>query len=147
MAATGIGYDGWYYLAVNTNFGKSLFKRFIKKPSFILRPLKWLSAIGIIKPALKAFVERKIDSEELRENLYQRWMVLRHFGVYMDKLKSALNKNNSKVLLVYGKNDVVVKPATGKLFSKGIDNVTLLQPLEGHHLLTDSVLAKAVEKL
>ena len=74
-------------------------------------------------------------------------MVLKHFGVYTNKLKATLNNNNSKVLLIYGRKDVVVKPSAGKLFAKGITNVDLLLPFEGHHILTDKVLGNAVQHL
>lgn len=147
MAATGIGNDGWYHIAVNTQFGETLFKLFVTKPNFILWPLKWLTALRFFTPTYKAFIERKIDTLEKRELLYKRWMVLKHFGVYTDKLKKQLNTNNTKVLLVYGNKDVVVKPAAGKLFAKGIKNVALLLPSEGHHILTDKVLAKAATHL
>lgn len=143
MAATGVGDDGWYHLAVNTQIGETLFRQFITKPNFILFPLKWLTALRFFTPAYKAFIERKIDTEEKRELLYQRWMVLKHFGVYTDKLKKQLNTNNTKVLLVYGRKDVVIKSSAGKLFAKGIENVELLLPFEGHHILTEKVLKKA----
>jgi len=146
MAATGVGNDGWYHLAVNTNLGNSLFKKFIAAPNFILSPLKWFTVLRIFSPAYKAFIERKIDTEEKRALLYKRWMVLKNFGVYSSKLKNSLNKNNSTVLLVYGKKDTVVTPQAGKLFAKGIRNITLLLPNEGHHILTDEVLKEAFLK-
>lgn len=147
MAATGVGKDVWYHIAVNSQTGSSLFKRFVTQPGFILKPLKWFSALGIFSSAYKAFIERKIDSKEKRVLLYKRWMALKHFGVYTDNLKKELNKNNVKVLLMYGKQDVVVKPSWGAKFAKGIKNVTLLQPNEGHHILTDEVLEQATRHL
>lgn len=147
MAATGVGNDGWYHIAVNTQIGETLFKLFVTKPNFILRPLKWLTALRFFTPAYKAFIERKIDTLEKRELLYKRWMALKHFAVYTHKLKKQLNTNHTKVLLVYGRKDVVVKPSAGKLFAKGIKNVELLLPFEGHHILTDKVLTKTASYL
>ncbi len=147
IAATGIGNDGWYHLAVNTNVGNLLFKRFVNHPGFILSPLKWLTGMSIFKQSYKAFIERKIDTKEKRSLLYKRWMVLKNFGVYTDKLKKALNTNNCKVVLVYGKKDQVVKYKAGKRFAKNISNVNLLLPNEGHYLLTDDVLSETAECL
>lgn len=147
IAATGIGNDGWYHLAVNTQIGNLLFKRFVNRPAFISVPLKWLTKLGIFTQAYKAFIERKIDTKEKRDLLYKRWMVLRNFGVYTNKLKKALNANNCSVILVYGKKDQVVKYKAGKRFAKNISNVNLLLPNEGHHLLTDAVLSETAEYL
>lgn len=147
MAATGIGNDGFYYLAVNTSLGNQLFKSFVKKPKLITRPLRWLTTLKIVSKNLETFTLRKIDTLEKRELLYQRWNVLKNFGVYTDKLKKQLNANNSRVLLVYGKTDAVVSYKAAKQFAKGIEAVTLLLPDIGHHLITDEVLKEAAEHL
>ncbi len=147
MAATGIGNDGFYYMAVNTSLGNQLFKTFIKKPKLITHPLHWLTVLKIVPKNLEAFVQRKIDTLEKRELLYQRWNVLKNFGVYTDKLKKQLNANKSNVLLVYGKTDAVVNYKAAKRFAKGINNIALLLPDIGHHLITDEVLQEAAENL
>lgn len=147
MAATGIGNDGFYYMAVNTSLGDQVFKAFVKKPTLITRPLHWLTTLKIVPKNLEPFVLRKIDTQEKRELLYQRWNVLKNFGVYTNKLKKQLNANKSHVLLIYGKTDAVVNHKAAKRFAKGINAVTLLLPEIGHHLITDEVLKEAAENL
>lgn len=147
MAATGIGNDGFYYMAVNTAMGNQVFKAFVKKQKLISRPLHWLTTLKILPKNLEVFVNRKIDTPEKRELLYQRWQVLKNFGVYTNQLKKRLNANNSHTLLVYGKTDAVVKHKAAKRFAKGINNVTLLLPDIGHHLITDEIVKEAAENL
>lgn len=147
MAATGIGSDGFYYIAVNTAIGNQLFKTFVSSPKLITRPLHWLVALRILPKNLEPFVTRKIDTPEKRQQLYQRWQVLKNFGVYTNKLKQQLNKHNTRVVLVYGKEDAVVKHKTGVAFAKGLKNAKLLLPQIGHHLFTDDVLKETAKNL
>jgi len=147
MAATGIGGDGFYNFTVNTGAGRSLFKLFVNKPGFAIKPIKFLNSFKIIPDSLIGFVFRKIDTEEKRSLLYQRWMLLRHFGVNKKQLKKVLNSHAVKTLLVFGKKDTVVNYKTAAGFVKGLTNGKLLLPDTGHYILTDEVLGRDLVEL
>lgn len=134
-ASTGIDGDMFYNFAVNTTVGRFFLNGFVKKPCLILGLLSLLKNTRLISSGLSTFAYRKIDTEEKRDLLYHRWMVLRNLSVKPRVLKQLVQENNIHVLLLFGKNDAVISHKTAIKFAKNLPNTLLLLPDVGHSIL------------
>lgn len=135
-AATGIGNEGFYKFAVGTQFGNFMFSRFVTRPTVVFAMAK------LLEPTLQGFIMRKIDTFEKRNLLYKRWRVLKNFGCNTHQLQKRLNTNNTRVVLLYGKKDVVVNYKAAVKFAKRLNTPALLLPDAGHHLLDSKTLER-----
>lgn len=140
-AATGIGNEGFYKFAVGTKFGNFMFSRFVTHPAAIFTFIKLLG------DTLQGFIMRKIDTFEKRNLLYKRWRVLKNFSRSPRQLQQRLNANGIRVVLLYGKKDVVVSYKDAVRFAKKLNQPTLLLPDTGHHLLDSKTLEQVREQI
>lgn len=134
--ATGIGNEGFYKFAVGTQFGNFMFSRFVTRPTPIFAFAKLLGS------ALQGFIMRKIDTFEKRNLLYKRWRVLKNFSCPKKQLQQRLNANECRVVLLYGKKDVVVNYKAAIAFAQKLNHPILLLPDAGHHLLDSKTLER-----
>lgn len=135
-AATGIGNEGFYTFAVGTSLGNFMFSRFVNRPTPIFAFAKLLGS------TLQGFIMRKIDTFEKRNLLYKRWRVLKNFSCSKNQLQQRLNANGCRVVLLYGKKDVVVNYKAAIAFAQKLNHPILLLPDAGHHLLDNTTLER-----
>lgn len=145
-ASTGIDGDMFYNFAVNTSIGRFFLNGFVQKPGIILGLLSLLKNTRLISGGLSTFAYRKIDTEEKRNLLYHRWMVLRHQSVSPSQLKQLIRTHTIQTVLLFGKNDKVINHKTAIKFAKNLPNTLLLLPEVGHNILDDKTMEWVKER-
>jgi pimeloyl-ACP methyl ester carboxylesterase len=136
LAPDGLKVNFWYWLATQTWIGNKLFYFTMKHPGWFFSFLKILNKLGLVNTSIFKFVNFYIGDIEVRQLLYQRWIVLRKLKPDINRIKSFIHKNDTKVRLIYGIHDRIILPARGEKFKKGIEKQCSLTVIHsGHQVL------------
>jgi pimeloyl-ACP methyl ester carboxylesterase len=74
----------------------------------------------------------------MRMQLYDIWTTMRRMKPDIRQVRSLIKANKTKVVLIYGRFDRVIRYTTGEQFRSGIENFCDLHILDaGHRLLTE----------
>lgn len=148
LAPDGLKINFWYWLATQTWLGNKLFHFTMKHPGWFFNFLKILNKLGLVNTSIFKFVNFYIGDKEVRQQLYQRWMVLRKLKPDIKRIKSSIRKNNTIVRLIYGIHDRIILPARGEKFKKGIEkHFTLTVIHSGHQVLHENHIQEILPAL
>ncbi len=148
LGSDGLGMDRFYHFATRNRIGTALFKRFVTKPGFIERPLQWALKRKWISEPLYQFIRVKMDTQEKRQLLYQRWMSTGDLLAPPRKAAGILQEHGIQTILVMGRMDRVIPYHLGERFVQWYSGATLISLDQGHHIINEElnkVLAEIVE--
>ena len=135
IAPDGLHSNAWYFLATQNSWGKRLFHVTIKHPAWIFLLLRMGKFCRIIDPELFNFANHFIQDNSSREDLYNRWTVLKTFNPNLSFIKSGIYKYKIPVELLFGKDDPMAKEKYGEMFRSGIESFCRIHLIEGTHQL------------
>ena len=148
LAPDGLKVNFWYWLATQTWFGNKLFYFTMKHPGWFFGFLKMLNKLGLVNTSVFKFVNFYIGDKDIRQLLYQRWMVLRKLKPGIKRIKSLIQKNDTKLRLIYGTHDRIILPARGKKFIRGIEKQCKLTVIHsGHQVLHENHIEEILPAL
>ena len=136
LAPDGLKMNFWYWLATQTTWGNLLFKYFMKKPGTFFTATKALKRIGMINTGIYNYIHQYLNQEDKRMQLYTIWTTMRKLRPAAKNIKALIQKNNTHLLLIYGRYDRVIRHTTGSHFKKGMERFCTLHILPcGHRIL------------
>lgn len=138
IAPDGIKINMWYRFATQNKLGNLLFKRIMQRPGFFFGVTNLLRKSGTINIGVYNYVHTHLQNADLRMRLYNIWTTMRRIKPDIPQIKSLIKTNTTKVLLVYGRYDRVIRYTTGEQFTTGIEKSCRLHIIDsGHRLLTE----------
>jgi pimeloyl-ACP methyl ester carboxylesterase len=139
LAPDGLKVNFWYWLATQTWPGNKLFLFTMKHPGWFFGFLKILNKLRMVNASIFKFVNFYIGDKDVRQQLYQRWMALRKLKPNIKRIKLFIQKNDTKVRLIYGIHDRIILPERGEKFKKGIEEQCTLTVIHsGHQVLHEN---------
>ncbi len=148
LAPDGLKVNSWYWLATQSWIGNKFFAFTMKYPGWFFGFLKILNKIGLVNVSIFKFVNYYIGDREVRNLLYARWTGLRKLKPGINKIKSLISKNATRVKLIYGKHDRIILSPVGERFRKGIeDHCELLVIHSGHQVLHEKHISEILPAL
>jgi pimeloyl-ACP methyl ester carboxylesterase len=139
LAPDGLKVNFWYWLATQTWPGNKLFLFTMKHPGWFFGFLKILNKLKLVNASIFKFVNFYIGDKDVRQQLYQRWMALRKLKPNIKRIKLFIQKNDTKVRLIYGIHDRIILPERGEKFKKGIEEQCTLTVIHsGHQVLHEN---------
>ena len=136
LAPDGIKVNGWYWLATQTKMGNNLFRYCMKDPRLFFGVTGTLKSLGIINTGVYNYVQKHLQEPEMRSRLYAIWTLMRKIRPDIRAVQSLINIHQTRVVLLYGKYDHIIRFATGERFKKEIDAFCHLHVLNcGHRML------------
>ena len=143
LAPDGLKVNFWYRFSTQTWLGKRIFAFTMKYPGWFFAFLKALHFLRLVKASIFKFVNYYIGNKEMRLLLYKRWTVLGKLKPDLKNIKKAIRENKTKVLLLYGQHDRVIKPEPGIKFTKGIEEYATITIINsGHQVLNEKHTAE-----
>ena len=148
LAPDGFKMNPWYWLATQWPPGNRVFRRIMRQPRYLFLLLRIAGKLKLLNPGIHKFMFRYIDDPQVREELYDRWTVMRGFRPDIRSIRSIIRERQIPVSLVYGRHDRIIRAATGERFRKGIEpwcNIRILDT--GHALLQAKYLDRIIALL
>lgn len=147
-APDGLKKNIWYNLAVYPGWGHWFFRRVIRRPGLLLKPLQMARWFGIVNLPLYKFVTTGMKTEKQRQQVYDVWMSMKLFSPDLSRIRKNLADNNTPVLMIFGKYDRIILPKFGeKIYSEKNVQIQVLDC--GHRVLAenlDSILEKFLNR-
>jgi pimeloyl-ACP methyl ester carboxylesterase len=148
LAPDGLKVNFWYWLSTQTWIGNKLFSLTMRHPEWFFGFLKLLSKLKLVNASIFKFVNYYIGDKEVRRLLYARWTTLRKIRPGLNRIKSSIRNNKTKVRLVYGKHDRIILSSVGEKFKKGIEEYCTISVIHsGHQVLHEKHATEIVEAL
>ncbi|HEX8060435.1 MAG TPA: alpha/beta hydrolase, partial [Cyclobacteriaceae bacterium] len=109
LAPDGIKTSTWYKLATYPIAFRKFFKSMIANHGRFVAIARAVRKVGLIDNGVLRFVETQMDSEEKRKRVYYSWVVFRHLGFDLEKIKRLIKENGIVLRLYVGKHDKIIK--------------------------------------
>src|ERR1700722_10572712 len=136
LAPDGLKINFWYWLATQTSIGNKLFHFTANKPSWFFLLMNIADKLRLVNQSVFKFTNHYLHDKQMRNDLFQRWTVMRQFKPNIKKIKEDIRGNNIQLRLLYGKYDKVIRHKNAEKFMSGIEsNCILLIINSGHELL------------
>lgn len=137
FAPDGLKNNIWYNIAVYPAAGRRLFRYVMNKPEWFLALVRLSGALRIIRKQYVQFLHKQLESSEKRKLVWDIWMCLRGYERKRDRLRSLIQQFRTKVLIISGRYDQIIKPSFGEKFCAGLPTAEHLIIDKGHYLLKD----------
>ncbi len=147
FAPDGLKNNIWYNIAIYPKWGRQMFKHILLRPNTFLRFVRILRYTHIIQKQYALFIQKQLDSEQKRRLVWDIWNCLRGYERKRGELQALIKQHQTKVLVVVGKYDRIIKPAFGKRFCTNLTSAELLVIDKGHYLLKDYLNPYLAERL
>jgi pimeloyl-ACP methyl ester carboxylesterase len=148
LAPDGLKVNPWYWLATQTWAGKQLFAYTMRKPGWFYALLKVLKQLRLVNTSIYKFVDYYIGDATVRQQLYQRWMTLRHIRPSLSEVKAVIRRHRIPTALIYGRYDRIILPVRGEKFRRGVEELVTITLLDaGHQVLHPKHASVIVEAL
>ncbi len=148
MAPDGLKVNFWYWLATQNRIGSRVFKFTMRHPAWFLTLLKMLNELKLVNTSIFKFVNYYIGDEQVRKELYERWMTLRKIKPGIKMVKQLIPLQPTSTKLLYGRYDKIILPARGEKFRKGIEAYCdLITIASGHQLLHEKHAGEIIKSL
>jgi len=140
-APDGLHANPWYWFATQTALGNRLFQRTMHKPAWLIAVSKGLVKRKMLDASLGKFAEYYLGNEDVRMQLYQRWISFRKFVPHLNIIKKLLVIHQVKMHILFGKQDGIIRYQTGEKFQRGHeDSIRIILLETGHHLMHERYL-------
>jgi pimeloyl-ACP methyl ester carboxylesterase len=147
LAPDGLKVNMWYWLATQTLLGNRVFRRIMQRPRFFFLILQFAGKLKWVNPGIHKFIRTHIDDPHVRDELYNRWTVMRGFRPDIRSIRSIIRKRRLPVSLLYGRHDRIIRPEKGERFRKGIESTCKLYILDAGHALLQPKYADTIAGL
>jgi pimeloyl-ACP methyl ester carboxylesterase len=138
LAPDGLKINFWYWLATQTSFGNKLFHFTAKRPSWFFLLMNTADKLRLVNQSVFKFANHYLHDKQMRNELYNRWTVMRQFKPNIKKIKQDIRSNNIQLRLLYGKFDKVIRHKNAEKFMIGIESNCILSIINsGHELLKE----------
>lgn len=135
MAPDAMRFNPGYFFAVQTFLGRAFFKKYLKDPSPLIKIMKLTASLGLYSAKAMSFYINHIEFEPMRKKVYNCWMLHRNTVPDLQLVTSIIKKENIRLLLFFGKYDIIIPPKLGESFAKKAGKPEALHILEiGHRL-------------
>ncbi len=136
LAPDGLQMNPWYWLATQTGPGNHLFRFTMAHPAWLFSFLRLGNALKCVNPGIYKFTTRYIDDSKVRQDLYTRWTTMRGFRPRLPVIRDIIRAQSTRVRLLYGRYDRIIRAERGERFRRGIESqCSLLLLPSGHQLL------------
>ncbi len=136
IAPDGLNKNIWYQLATRNPLGKMLFKRVLDQPEQWIDRLAWLKKYRLVDESRFKFARKMLTDRNVNHKVAEVWPLMSRLIPDIGKVKWNINKYGIPTLLIMGKYDRIIPPASGEQFIKNIkDNAHLYYVESGHALL------------
>ncbi len=136
IAPDGLGFNPGFYFATQTFPGRMLMKKYMQNPAMIIKILNMLASLKIYDAGVINFYTNHLSVNSMRERVYNAWMLHRSTVPDLKNIAKIIRKNNIRVLLFFGRYDMIIPLRLGEKFALRIGKPKSLYILEtGHRLL------------
>lgn len=136
LAPDGLHLNPWYWFATQTSIGNFFFRKVMNNPTPFVRILHRASNTGLLNKGVMKFVDRYLEDQAVREQVYRVWTAFRKFKPSLPYISRIINRLNIPVTLVYGRYDTIIPLAPGEKFFHTLKGKRSMQVLEtGHQVL------------
>jgi len=118
IAPDGFGNNFWFNVATSTQVTRFVFRYTMQHPLWIQVMVHMLGAIGIFNSVTKRFIERNLESSELRKKIYASWVYFRKLAIRKEEFVVLIRKNKINLMCFCGKEDQLVAKKAMKLLCK-----------------------------
>ncbi len=122
MAPDGIKTSFWYRIATYPFLFRKLFKSMITKPERFNAIANVIRSIGLVDKGLIRFAERRMSTQEKRNQVYYSWVVFRRLTFDLNSLANLLNDNKISTSMITGRHDKVIQTKNMNQFLKKLNN-------------------------
>ncbi|RYG02664.1 MAG: alpha/beta hydrolase [Chitinophagaceae bacterium] len=135
FAPDGLTYYRWYGFVTRSRIGRGLFKFTVTNPGWLLSAIRLGKKLRVLNPGTSKFSLYYLQEHASRALLFERWSGTRKLSVAPAVLSKQLKEFKTKMLLVYGTYDRIVRPVTGHRFcSKTGGNCRVIEISCGHQV-------------
>lgn len=136
LAPDGLKINFWYRLATQTTAGNRLFRHLMKKPEPFFAVTGMLKTAHMINMGVYHYVNQYLKQENMRNRLYNIWTVMRKIRPRPSLIQLLIRKHTTRVVLIYGRYDRIIRYTTGLTFKKRAGDRCTLHILScGHRVL------------
>lgn len=146
IAPDGLHVNFWYWLGTQTRAGNMLFKTTMNNPGWLFGLIKIVDATGTLNKSLLNFSRKFLSDEDERLMLYKRWTMMRYFRPKHNGILKALQNENIKLKILFGKFDRVILSKRSS-FLRGQKNVSVKIMDAGHNLLREKHANEIIQLL
>jgi pimeloyl-ACP methyl ester carboxylesterase len=141
LAPDGMKLNIWYWFATQTFLGDRLFCFTMKNPRWFFILLKILNRLKLVNTSIFKFVNFHIGDPLVRQQLYQRWTLLRKINPGLNHIISQIKTNQTPIRLVYGRHDRIILSHRAQKFSEKVGELAKLTVIDsGHQVLQEKHL-------
>lgn len=108
IAPDGFGNNFWFNVATSTYLTRFVFEYSMWHPMWIQLMVRVLGSVGIFNAITKRFIERNLESDELRKRIYASWVYFRKLTILKSDFVEGVNKNKIRFICFCGKEDQLV---------------------------------------
>ncbi len=137
LAPDGIRFNPGFYAAVQTAPGRALLKRCTHEVKAILKIMKLLGMLRIYNPKAIEFYMNHLVVDSMRLKVYHSWMYHRLTVPDLNRVVKIIRKEKIRMLLFFGKYDLIIPPKLGERFAKRAGLPDSLHILETGHRLQE----------
>lgn len=141
LAPDGLHKNRWYRLATQTIPGNKLFKFTMHQPSWFLKMVRFGGQAKLLNKSVLKFVQYYLEDKQQRENLYNRWTILKSFTPNLVLIKRLLQNRETHIHMLFGEHDRIILYQKGEQFAKGAaEKIRLHIVNAGHHILSEKYI-------
>lgn len=132
LAPDGIKTSFWYSLATYPELFRKFFKSMIFHPERFSMIANKLHEFNLVDKGLIRFADYQMNTEAKRKRVYYSWVVFRRLTFNLKKIARLVNRHNTRLTVVVGKYDKVIRPENMHGLLKHVRNHRL-EILESGH--------------
>jgi len=142
LAPDGLKVSPWYTLATRTGPGIRLFRWTMHHPGWFRGMARLGATLGLVNASVEKYVERYIDDEKKRQDLFHIWTTLAGFRPSVDDVAGIIRAHQLPTWMVFGRYDRIIPPENGHRLSSliGLDGRIVLLEC-GHRILHEHNLS------
>ncbi len=137
IAPDGLRFNPGFYFAVQTRVGRAILKRYANNVTPVLKFMKLLTKLKLYKPKVMDFYMNHLVVEQMRMKVYHCWMFHRKTVPDLKEVVHIIKSEKIRLLLIFGKYDLIIPPELGQRFAKKIRRPHSLYILETGHRLNE----------
>lgn len=143
LAPDGMVVNPWYWLSTQTKIGQWIFRTTMEKPDALFYLMQKAHQWGLLNTSIFKFTKHYVQDTEARRQLYQRWTGMRQFALDKESMLKNIQDNQTKLTLIYGKYDKIIRPHKGIQLAKQAPNLISVHIIaSGHQLLQPRIAAE-----
>jgi pimeloyl-ACP methyl ester carboxylesterase len=148
IAPDGMKVNFWYWLSTQTFLGNLFLKFAILHSKGFLKTVSFLRKAKLINTGVAKFASPYLHNEKISLLVYKVWTAYRHCKPNMAHIKNLIKQHQTKMELIYGRNDNVIAYKTGEKFRTGIEDLCEITILEaGHQILKKKYAAAIINQI